>query len=578
MTLRLFPKYALYIIALVGTLLLVSGLLHLRQASRTQAEHLAALHQAKAAAGAIRIEDFVLGIERQLEWIDTAHNPEDGAQLAQRRIDGLRLLRQEPALAGIAWIDRDGRERLSLSRTVLDRLDSRIDRRDDAGYQAAAAGKTYFGSPYFHAGSEPRMIVARPLRGGGVLLADLNLMAVWDVVSSISSSEDLTAYVLDADGQLIAHPDIAMVLARTDLHALPHVAALLAGSDSATGSNRNGATVFAAQATLPALGWRVVVETPWARSQASIDAAKWQALALVLGGIAVAVVASFLLARALVRPLRTLEAGAARIAQGDLGARIDIRSGDEIEGLAEQFNYMGESLAASYSRLEDKVAERTAALEQEQARSRELLNNMLPAGVAQELAREGKVAPVRHESVSILFTDFSGFTQAAAAMPADRMVAELNEIFAAFDAITERCGVEKIKTIGDAYMAAAGLPLPCTDHAARCIEAGLAMIDYLSQRNATAAFKWALRVGVHSGPVVAGVVGHRKYAFDIWGDTVNIASRLESAGAVGKVNVSAYTFDLARDRYTGEYRGKVDVKGKGGIDMYFITGPLTGSD
>jgi class 3 adenylate cyclase/HAMP domain-containing protein len=575
MTLRLFPKYALYIMALVGSLLLASGLLHLNQASRSQAEYLAALQQAKAAAGAIRIEDFVLGIERQLDWIDTAYTPADGALVAQRRLDGLRLMRQIPALAGIAWIDRDGRERLNLSRTVLDRIDSGADRSGEPAFQAAAAGKTLFGNPYFHAESEPRMIVARPLRDGGVLLADINLMAVWDVVSAISSAEELTAYVLDADGQLLAHPDIAQVLARADLRALPHVAALLAGSHSAIGSDRSGTAVFAAQAPVPSLGWRLVMETPWARSQALIDAAKLQIVALVLGGIAVAVIASFLLARALVRPLRTLETGAARIAQGDLGARIAIRSGDEIEGLAAQFNAMGENLAASYARLEEKVAERTAALEFEQARSRELLNNMLPAGIAQELARDGRVAPVRHESVSILFTDFSGFTQAAATMPADRMVAELNEIFAAFDAITERCGVEKIKTIGDAYMAAAGLPQPCTDHGERCVTAGLAMIDYLAERNTRAAFKWSLRVGVHSGPVVAGVVGDRKYAFDIWGDTVNIASRLESAGAVGRVNVSAYTFDLVRRHYAGEYRGKVEVKGKGGIDMYFITGLQT---
>ena len=156
-------------------------------------------------------------------------------------------------------------------------------------------------------------------------------------------------------------------------------------------------------------------------------------------------------------------------------------------------------------------------------------------------------------------------------MPADRMVAELNEIFGAFDDICDELGVEKIKTIGDAYMAAAGLPKPCADHAQRCVRAGLRMLDYLEQRNRTSAFKWSLRVGVHSGPVVTGVVGKRKYAFDVWGDTVNVASRMESAGEAGRVNVSAYTYDLIRTEFECEYRGKVDAKGKGQIDMYFVT-------
>lgn len=151
------------------------------------------------------------------------------------------------------------------------------------------------------------------------------------------------------------------------------------------------------------------------------------------------------------------------------------------------------------------LAVRDVAAEHE--RSERLLLNILPADLAKELSETGSARPARHESVTILFTDFSGFTQTASAMPADRMVAELNDIFAAFDDICDELGVEKIKTIGDAYMAAAGLPKPCADHAQRCVRAGLRMLDYVEQRNRTAAFKWSLRVGVHSGPVVAGVVG-----------------------------------------------------------------------
>lgn len=204
--------------------------------------------------------------------------------------------------------------------------------------------------------------------------------------------------------------------------------------------------------------------------------------------------------------------------------------------------------------------------------SERLLLNILPADLVKELSATGVAHSARHDATSILFTDFSGFTQVASAMPADRMVAELNEIFGGFDDLCDELGVEKIKTIGDAYMAAAGLPKPCADHAQRCVRVGLRMLAYLEHRNQSSAFKWALRVGVHSGPVVTGVVGKRKYAFDVWGDTVNIASRMESAGEAGRVNISAYTYDLIRSEFDCEYRGKLDAKGKGQIDMYFVTG------
>jgi adenylate cyclase len=219
----------------------------------------------------------------------------------------------------------------------------------------------------------------------------------------------------------------------------------------------------------------------------------------------------------------------------------------------------------------DTLREKNQLLEQERVRTRELLHNILPVDIATELSETGRVRPVRHEWVSVLFTDFSGFTQISATLPADQIVAELNEIFAAFDDICDELGVEKIKTIGDAFMAVAGLPKPCADHAQRCVGAGLRMAEYLDQRNRVAEFAWAVRIGVHSGPVVSGVVGKRKYSFDIWGDTVNTAARMESCGETGRVNISGCTHDLIQSDFNCEYRGKIDAKGKGLVDMYFVT-------
>jgi len=231
-----------------------------------------------------------------------------------------------------------------------------------------------------------------------------------------------------------------------------------------------------------------------------------------------------------------------------------------------------EALQRSEQELEQKVLQRTLELNVEKERAKELLHNILPVELAEELSRTGKAHSARHEAATILFADFSDFTDLASTMPADRMVGELNDIFAAFDDIVDEVGLEKIKTIGDAYMAAAGLPKPCEDHAQRCVRAGLRMIDFIERRNQSSTYKWGVRVGIHSGPVVSGVVGKRKYAFDIWGDTVNIASRMESAGAAGRVNLSAYTTDLARRDFECEYRGKLEAKGKGKMDMYFVVG------
>ncbi len=227
--------------------------------------------------------------------------------------------------------------------------------------------------------------------------------------------------------------------------------------------------------------------------------------------------------------------------------------------------------------LETKVRERTAELAAAREKSDSLLANILPQAIIEELTAKGETEPRRHEEVSMLFTDFSGFTQTVATIPPKRLVQELDEIFRGFDDIVAAHGLEKIKTIGDAYMTASGLPLPAADHAVRSVRAALALTRFIETRNTTAAMKWGLRVGIHSGAVVAGIVGKHKYAYDVWGDTVNIASRLESASEPGRVNISAYTYELVRDRFVCEYRGKLAAKGKGAIDMYFVGREITGS-
>ncbi|MBL8516010.1 MAG: hypothetical protein JNM76_03480 [Betaproteobacteria bacterium] len=255
------------------------------------------------------------------------------------------------------------------------------------------------------------------------------------------------------------------------------------------------------------------------------------------------------------------------------GILLSLGLADRIKRLDQEKRALIEGQRAE---LETRVRERTEELSAERERSEALLTNILPASVAEELKRDGKAQARRHEEVTVLFTDFAGFTQTMASVPPQRLVQDLDEIFSAFDDIVTRHGLEKIKTIGDAYMAAAGLPDAVPDHAARAVRAAREMQSWMAARNESASIKWRLRIGLHSGHVVAGVVGKRKYAYDVWGDTVNIASRMESAGEPGKVNVSAYTWDLVRSEFAGTYRGQQAAKGKGEMDMYFIDGPLAG--
>jgi len=232
-----------------------------------------------------------------------------------------------------------------------------------------------------------------------------------------------------------------------------------------------------------------------------------------------------------------------------------------------------EELEKQKIKLEEEVQLRTNQLADEMEKGQQLLHNMLPAEIANELINTGKSKSRRFEEVTIIFTDFKNFTQIASSMSANRLVSELNDIFSTFDGIVEEYGIEKIKTIGDSYLAVSGIPSEKPDHAVKAVLAAQKMLNYIRERNKHESVKWEMRVGVHSGSLIAGVVGKNKFTFDIWGDTVIIAQRMEASGESGKINISAVTHDLIKDEYDCEYRGKINANGKGKLDMYFIEKP-----
>ncbi len=220
------------------------------------------------------------------------------------------------------------------------------------------------------------------------------------------------------------------------------------------------------------------------------------------------------------------------------------------------------------------LAQKNIAIEAERARADGLLKNILPASTAEELKKNNFVRPEKYESVTVMFTDFKSFTTIAETMPPEELVAELDECFRFFDAVVEKYGVEKIKTIGDAYMCVGGLPVPNGTHAFDVVSAALEMQDGLKKltekKRAAGQPFFEMRIGIHTGPVVAGVVGAKKFAYDIWGDTVNTAARMESGSEPGKVNISETTFRVVKDKFHCIFRGKMPAKNKGEIAMYFV--------
>jgi adenylate cyclase len=206
----------------------------------------------------------------------------------------------------------------------------------------------------------------------------------------------------------------------------------------------------------------------------------------------------------------------------------------------------------------------------EKAKSDKLLLNILPSGIANDLKEKGSTEPQLYEDVTVCFTDMVGFTQQSARLEPKHLIDELNDIFTAFDNIVERHTCERIKTIGDSYLAVCGLPRANSNHAENIIRAAVEMLQYLEKKNLESKIEWQMRVGINSGNVIAGVVGIKKYLYDVFGDTINIASRMESASDPMRINVSESTYNLVRDKFKFEPRGEIEVKGKGAINMFFI--------
>jgi signal transduction histidine kinase len=364
---RLLHKYVALNFVVVLFALATSGMLEAWFSYQENKAALIRIQREQAQAASERIGLFIKEIEGQIGW--TTQLSWSAAALEQRHFDALRLLRQVPAVTELVQIDSRGTQQLRVSRLAMDEVGGGRDLSAEPRFQRAMADKVYYGPVYFRRESEPYMTLALAgaRRDAGVSSAEVNLKLIWDVVSAIKVGQSGRAYVIDADGRLIAHPDISLVLGNRDFSRLPQVQAARAPAGEAsegitTATDIEGRQVLTAHAAIPALRWLVFVELPVLEAYAPLYAALQRSVLVLLAALALAVLAGAFVARRMVGPIGELGAGAALIGRGDLAHRISIRTGDELEALANRFNDMAARLQESYAGLEDKVQRRTGEL------------------------------------------------------------------------------------------------------------------------------------------------------------------------------------------------------------------------
>ncbi|NER37831.1 MAG: HAMP domain-containing protein [Oscillatoria sp. SIO1A7] len=288
-------------------------------------------------------------------------------------------------------------------------------------------------------------------------------------------------------------------------------------------------------------------------------------------------IATYLIVKKVSQPVEKLTQYAQKLAARDFSATVDIQSEDEIGLLAKTMESMATDISSFVERLEFAVSDATSELQQtlealseEQEKSERLLMNMLPRAIASQLKEGQSNIADGFAEVTILFADIVGFTKLSERIAPAQLVRLLNELFSAFDRLTEQHGLEKIKTIGDAYMVVGGIPIPRQDHAEAMAEMALDMQRELHRISAERGEDFNIRIGINTGPVVAGVIGTKKFIYDLWGDAVNIASRMESHGVAGCIQVTDSTYKILQDKYRFKERGIINIKGKGDMTTYWL--------
>ncbi len=419
----------------------------------------------------------------------------------------------------------------------------------------------------------PTLTVAAPLAGLdgeplGVLAAHIRVPVLVEIVrrrTGLGKSGE--SYLVDSHHRFLSAERFFDEAYPRGAHSYGIDAAI--GGENGAGLYRNyaGTEVIGSYRWLSDLGLALLTEIRVSEALQPASRLGWMILGLGLAAMVLLALGIYLITHQIARPILAVTATTHRIAAGDLEHRAPVLTADETGELAENFNHMI-----------DRLKETLEQLAREQQKSEDLLLNILPEPIALRLKQGEDCIADSFAEVTILFADIVNFTPMSASLPATELVGLLNEIFSEFDRLSEERGLEKIKTIGDAYMVGAGLPVLREDHAEQVAEMALDMQDAIVRFNSSHDTDLSMRIGINSGAVVAGVIGTRKFIYDIWGDAVNTAARMESQGLEGQIQVTEATYHYLRDRYEFGDRGIIEIKGKGRMHTYILKGRKPSSE
>ncbi|MEM8638531.1 MAG: adenylate/guanylate cyclase domain-containing protein [Cyanobacteria bacterium P01_G01_bin.54] len=436
--------------------------------------------------------------------------------------------------------------------------------------------------------NRPTITVATPIVNPqdqvvAVMAVNLSLDQLERIVrESVSLGDSAASYLVDRYNSLVSSDRLGQTEYPRGLHSLGIDSALAGQTDGKLYPNYAGDPVIGYFLWLETLEVALLVETNQTEAFRPARYLAWGIFGIGTVSVLCVTGGVYWLSTQVVRPIVAIKDAAIQVAQGDLEQMAPVMTQDEVGILAQAFNQMTQRLQELYAGLEEKVLQLETAekslrqslkdLEIEQARSEQLLLNTLPQSIAYRLKSGVRNIADSYDNVTVLFADLVMFTQLSERLPPQALVTLLNKIFSVFDQLSEQYNLEKIKTIGDAYMVVGGLPEPHPHHAQAIAAFALDILATVNQLDMQFDESLNIRIGIHSGSVVAGVIGIKKFTYDLWGDTVNLAARMESQGVAGRIQVTAETYELLREQFVFEERGTVEVKGKAPMKTYFLVG------
>jgi adenylate cyclase len=549
----LFIKYFITLFVAVVTPLMLGSATEAWFAFRDNRFDLDELLQVEARSAADRIQAFTDGIRDQLGWV--VQFPWTQGEDDRRRIDGLRLLQQVPAIVSLSLVDPTGIERVFVSRVSMNRAGRGADMSADPAVVGARANRVWYGPVHYQRDSEPymRIAVAGNRAAAGVVVADINLKLIWDIIAGIKIGDTGHALIVDDTGRLVAHPDISLVLrsgaGAGDFNELKSAVSAANGSAVST-TGEDGKPVVAVSVRAANLGWTVIAQQPVMEAFESIRAALWRSLMLIGLGVAFALVLAYWRACRMWGPIRQLEDGVARIGMGQLDHRITIQSRDELEQLAVRFNQMAEELTASQQK-----SERINRLKQ-----------FLAPQVAELVEHsDPRLLEAQRREVVAIFGDLRGFTAFSARAEPEAILAVLRQYYEVVGAVTERHAATLVRFAGDGVMVLVNAPVACENPAHLGIRLAIDMqaaVQSLAGTWYAAGCTMGFGVGIAMGPATVGTLGyHGRLDYTAIGSVVNLASRLCSLADDGQILLDPVVAENVKDSFALASIGERPIKG-----------------